>query len=144
MYGATRSAMFFRTEVGIASAAEDLSRSRRINELISSTVVLRNVDSDDDDVIRVKNGGDESAVARRTVSTFWQSNGSTHWPIGKYWHSDGHGQEADRRIAPSTSDLTVQTLYANAKNQMPSYAANGDRVSLVVPGFTSQCSLPKS
>ena len=64
MYGATRSATSFRTEVGIGSAAEDLPGSRRINELTSSTVVLRNVDSDDDDVIRVNVGGDESAVAR--------------------------------------------------------------------------------
>ena len=66
---ATRSATSFRTEVGIGSAAECLSRSRLINELTSSTVVFRNVDSNDDDGIRVNVGGDESSVARRTVST---------------------------------------------------------------------------
>ena len=57
----------------------------------------------------------------------WQSNGSTHWPIWNYWQPDGHGQEADRRIATASSDLTVQTLYTNTKNQMPSYVATGDK-----------------
>ena len=54
-----------------------------------------------------------------------QSDGSIHWPIWNYWQRDGHGQEADRRIATASSDLTVETLYANAKNQMPSYVATG-------------------
>jgi len=42
MYRATKSATSFRTEVGIGSAAEDLSGSRRISELTFSTVVFRN------------------------------------------------------------------------------------------------------
>jgi len=69
MYGTTRSATSFKTEVGIESAAENLSGSRRTSTLTYSTVVFRNADSNDDDVIGVKSGEDESAVARRTTLT---------------------------------------------------------------------------
>ena len=45
---------------------------------------------------------------------------------GIYWQPDG--QEADRRMATISSDLIFQTLFVNAKNQVPSYAATGDRL----------------
>jgi len=68
MYGATRSATFFRTKVGIGSATEDLPGSRQISKETSSNAMFRKVDSNDD-VIGVKAGGDESSVAWRTTST---------------------------------------------------------------------------
>jgi len=63
MHGVTRSATSFRFEVGISSAAEDLLGSR----LTSAAVVLKNVDSDGDDVISVITGGDESEVGLGSI-----------------------------------------------------------------------------
>jgi len=69
MFGAKSSATFFRTEVGIGSAAEDVYGSRWISELTSSAVVSRKLESDDDDVMIVGEFGDESSVAWQTAST---------------------------------------------------------------------------
>jgi len=143
MYGATRSAMSFITKVGIGSAADDLSGRRRITELTSSTVVFQKVDSDDDDVIGVKVGEDESSVARRTASILLE----TQWQCRHAYSLAEMQVLAARRPRPrrlSTDCLSATasldpTLYANARNQMSFYAAIGGRF---VAGGT-RCHIPE-
>jgi len=54
----------FRTEVGIGSAAKDLFGSRQKSLPTYPTVVFRNVESDDDDVIGVKAGRDITTIVK--------------------------------------------------------------------------------